>query len=84
MLVVHKMQLIEYEYTWQHQPRKGHKCECRLVSADGVYCQGVIKGVSWSRGGGTDPAAELKAMHAKFTDGSIWKMTKVVMSNGKK
>ena len=42
-LKVHKMRFIEYDYTWQNQPKKGHKFECRLVAADCVYCQGVIK-----------------------------------------
>ena len=35
-LKVHKMRFIEYEYTWQNQPKKGHTLECRLVAADGV------------------------------------------------
>ena len=63
-LKVHKMRFIEYEYTWQNQPTKGDKLECRLVAADGVYCQGVIRALprNWPRGGGVDPAAELKAM----------------------
>ena len=83
---VHKMRLIEYEYTWQKQPRKGQKVECRLVAAHGVYCQGVIKALpgSWSRGGGVDPAVELKEMQDKFKDGTLWRMTKVVLANEKK
>ena len=83
VLTVYKMRLIEYEYTWQNQPRKGQKVECRLVAADGVYCQGVIKALprSWSRGGGVDPAVELKEMQDKFNDGTVWRMTKVVLAN---
>ena len=64
VLQVHKMQLIEYEYVWNNSPRNGQKLECRLVAPDGVYCQGVIKALPRStlRGGGVDPAAELKTM----------------------
>ena len=86
VLMVHKTRRIEYEYVWQNQPRKGEKVECRLVAADGVYCQGVIKALprSWSRGGGVDPAVELKEMQDKFKDGTLWRMTKVVLANEKK
>ena len=85
VLMVYKMRRIEYEYTWQNQPRKGQKVECRLVAADGVYCQGVIKAQcrSWSRGGGVDPAVELKEVQEKFKDGTLWRMTKVVLANEK-
>ena len=79
------MRFIAYEYVWQNQPRKGQKLECRLVAADGVYCQGVIKALprSSSHGGGVDPAAELKEMQAKFKDGTVWRMTKVALANEK-
>ena len=85
VLKVHMMRYIEYEYVWQNQPRKGQKVECRLVAADGIYCQGVIKALprSWSRGGGVDPAVELKEMQDKFKDGTLWRMTKVVLANEK-
>ena len=85
VLQVHKMQLIEYEYVWQSQPRKGQKLECRLVAPDGVYCQGVIRALPRSglRGGGVDPAAELKTMQEKFKDGTVWRMTKVALSDEK-
>ena len=85
VLRVHTMRLIEYEYVWQNQPRKGQKVECRLVAADGVYCHGVIKQSfrsSW-RGGGVDPAVELKQMQDKFKDGTVWRMTKVGLVNEK-
>ena len=86
VLRVHAMRYFEYEYVWQNQPRKGQKVECHLVAADGVYCQGVIKALprSWSRGGGVDPAAELRGMQDKFKDGTLWRMTKVVLANEKK
>ena len=84
VLRVHAMRRIEYEYVWQHQPKKGEKLECRLVAQDGVYCQGVIKGMSKSyRGGGVDPAADMKDMQDKFKDGTVWKMTKVALANEK-
>ena len=59
--------------------------ECRLVASDGVYCQGVIKAIfrSSSRGGGVDPAVELKQMQDKFKDGTVWRMTKVALANEK-
>ena len=86
VLPVYKPRLIDYEYTWQKQPRKGQKVECRLVAADGIYCQGVIRALprSWSGGGGVDPAAELKVMQGKFQHGTVWRMTKVVLANEKK
>ena len=86
VLTVYKTRRIEYEYTWQNQPRKGEKVECRLVAADGIYCQGVIKTLnrSSSRGGGGDPAIVLKEMQDKFKDGTLWRMTKVVLANEKK
>ena len=85
VLTVHTMRYIEYEYVWQQQPRKGQKLECRLVAADGVYCQGVIRALprSTSRGGVVDPAAEFKALEAKFKDGTVWSMTKVALANEK-
>ena len=85
ILKVHAIRHIEYEYVWQGQPRKGEKLECHLVDANGVYCQGVVKSVyrNVSRGGGVDPAVELRAMHDKFKDGSVWTMTKVSLSNEK-
>ena len=85
VLTVHTMRYIEYEYVWQQQPRKGQKLECRLVAADGVYCQGVIRALprSTSRGGVVDPAAEFKALDAKFKDGTVWSMTKVALANEK-
>ena len=85
VLKVHAMRYIEYEYVWQQQPRKGMKLECRLVAADGVYCQGIIKALprNWSRGGGVDPAVDLKEMQEKFKDGTLWRMTKVVLANEK-
>ena len=56
-----------------------------LVAADGVYCQGVIKALPRSglRGGGVDPAGELKDMQDKFKDGTVWRMTKVALANEK-
>ena len=68
VLQAHKIQLIEHEYVWQSQPRKGQKLECRLVAPGGVYCQGVIRALprSGQRGGGVDPAAELKTKQEKF------------------
>ena len=85
VLKVHKMRLIEYEYVWQNQPRKAQKLECRLVAADGVYCQGVIKALprSWSRSGGVDPAVDLKGMQDKFKDGTVWRLTKVALADEK-
>ena len=79
-------QLIEYEYVWNNQARKGQKLECRLVAPDGVYCQGVIRALPRGglRGGGVDPAAELKIMQEKFKDGTVWKMTKVTLVDEKK
>ena len=83
VLRVHAMRRIEYEYVWQNQPKKGLKVECRLVAADGVYCQGGFEALnrSSSRGGGGDPAVELKEMQDKFKDGTVWRMTKVVLAN---
>ena len=49
VLKVHKLRLIEYEYTWQNKPRKSQKLECLLVAASGIYCQGVIKAVNRGR-----------------------------------
>ena len=85
VLAVYHTLLIEYEYTWQKQSRNCQKVECRLVAADGVHCQGVIKALprSWSRGGGVDPAVELKERQDKFKDGTLWRMTKVVLANEK-
>ena len=85
VLRVHAMRRIEYEYVWQNQPKKGEKLECRLVAEDGVYCQGVIKAMPRSsfRGGGVDPAADMKDMQDKFKDGTVWRMTKVALANEK-
>ena len=71
------MRLIEYEYAWQNQPRKGQKLDCRSVAADGVYCQGVIKALPRSglRSGGVDPAVELKDMQDKFKDGTVCRIS---------
>ena len=82
-LKVHKMRLVEDEYAWQNQLRKGQKLECRLVAADGGYCQGVFKALPRSglRGDGRDPAVELKDMQDKFKDGTVWRMTKVALAN---
>ena len=81
VLKVHKMRLIEYEYTWQNKPRKSQKLECVLIAASGTYCQGVIKAPI--RGGGADPAAELQQMQQKFQDGTVWSMTKVTLADEK-
>ena len=83
---MHHLWRIDYEYTWQNQPRNGQHAECCLVSAAGVYCQGVNKSLarSWSCGGGVDPAVVLKEMQYKFNDGTLWKMAKVVLANGKR
>ena len=81
VLKVYKMRVIEYEYTWQGAPRKTQKLECMLVAANGSYCQGVIR--SLNRGGGVDPAAELKQMKQKFQDGTVWRMTKVSLADEK-
>ena len=85
MLKVHKMRLIDYEYTWQSKPKKGQKLECFLVAADGIYCQGVIKALPRGGlgGGGVDPAAELRQMKEKTKDGTIWRMTKVTLVDEK-
>ena len=71
MLKVHKMRLIEYEYAWGEP------------TADGVYCQGVFRAVPRSglRGGGVDPAVELKDMQDKFKDGTVWRMTNVALAD---
>jgi len=85
VLKVYNMRLIIYDYIWQNQSKRGHKLECMLVAADGTYCQGVIK-TAYNRGkggGGADPAAELKQMQAKFQNGTVWKMTKVTLTDEK-
>ena len=67
------------------EPRKGQKLAWRLVAMDGVYCRGVIKALPRSglRGGGVDPAVELKSMQDQFKDGTEGRMTNVAQANEK-
>ena len=82
VLKVHGMRLTAYEYTWNQKPQKGYKLECLLVAADGTYCPGLIKAVyrRTTDGGSADPVDELKTQMQKFSDGTIWRMTKVTLA----
>ena len=66
----------------ESKPQKGHKLECLLVAADGTYCPGVIKALyrRTTDGGSADPLVELKTQMQKFSDGTIWRMTKVTLA----
>ena len=78
------MQWIDYEYTRQNTVQKGQKVEGFLLAQSGAYCHCVIKAKWGTKGnGGVDPAAELKTMMSKFSDGSIFSMTKVALENSK-
>ena len=83
VMQVHGMRHVHYEYNWQGKPQKGQKLECLLMTSDGNYCQGVVRALP-PRAGGEDPGSELKKLLQKFTNGSVWRMTKVTIAKEKK
>ena len=78
------MRKIQYEFTWQGKPQKGHKLECLLIATDGSYCQGEVRSLYSKTAGGLDPGVELERMMTKYCNGSIWAVSKVTLSKEKK